>query len=55
MISFVQGGQLIQDDSLNHAVYNLLQFQTKVTTGEGTRRGPRAHPSALSHSAVKVL
>lgn len=47
------GKELVQDDSLNHAVYNLLQFQTKVTTGKGTRRGPREQHSALSHSACQ--
>lgn len=53
MIFFVGRGQLVQDDSLNHAVYNLLQFQTNVTTVKGTRQGPRAQYSALSHSACQ--
>lgn len=50
---FGWGKGLVQDDSLNHAVYNLLQFQTKVTTGKGARRGPREQHSALSHSACQ--
>lgn len=50
---FCWGKELVQDDSLNHAIYNLLQFQTKVTTGKGTRRGLGEQHSALSYSACQ--
>lgn len=44
---FGGGGQLVQDDSLNHAVYNLLQFQTSHH-----REGNKARPQGTTLSTV---